>query len=132
MQLGVLGLGRMGANIARRVMRAGHSCVVYDVTAAAVEMLHKEGAEGATSLPDFVSKLERPRAIWVMVPAALIDMILFLSLGLLVRRSGQISLCHLAFAAVGAAAAAITSSLMKRGPGIARISAARVRQSARS
>jgi 6-phosphogluconate dehydrogenase len=73
MQLGVLGLGRMGANIARRLMRQGHTCVVYDVSAAAVEALSQEGAEGAASLADFVSKLARPRPIWIMVPAAFVE-----------------------------------------------------------
>jgi 6-phosphogluconate dehydrogenase len=73
MQLGVLGLGRMGANIARRVLRAGHEAVVYDVSTAAVETLKQDGATGATSLADLVSKLERPRAFWIMVPAAIVD-----------------------------------------------------------
>jgi 6-phosphogluconate dehydrogenase len=73
MQLGVLGLGRMGANIARRLIRQGHSCVVYDVSAAAVDGMRQEGAEGAASLADFVSKLARPRPIWIMVPAAFVD-----------------------------------------------------------
>src|SRR4051794_4393268 len=70
MQLGMVGLGRMGANIVRRLHRAGHQCVVYDVNAAAVEALTKEGATGATDLDDFAAKLELPRAAWVMVPAA--------------------------------------------------------------
>ena len=69
MQLGMVGLGRMGANIVRRLMRDGHRCVVYDVSPQAVEALVAEGATGADSLADFVSKLERPRAAWVMVPA---------------------------------------------------------------
>jgi 6-phosphogluconate dehydrogenase len=70
MQLGMVGLGRMGANIVRRLQRAGHTCVVYDVNASAVEDLVKEGATGADSIKDFVSKLDVPRAAWVMVPAA--------------------------------------------------------------
>jgi 6-phosphogluconate dehydrogenase len=69
MQLGMVGLGRMGANIVRRLMRAGHECVVYDVSADAVKALAGEGATGVSSLDDFVHKLEPPRAAWVMVPA---------------------------------------------------------------
>jgi 6-phosphogluconate dehydrogenase len=68
-QLGMVGLGRMGANIVRRLMRAGHECVVYDVNADAVKGLAGEGATGAESLDDFVDKLAKPRAAWVMVPA---------------------------------------------------------------
>jgi 6-phosphogluconate dehydrogenase len=70
MQLGMIGLGRMGANLVRRLMRDGHECVVYDVNAAAVAELEGEGATGATSLDDFVAKLTQPRAAWIMVPAA--------------------------------------------------------------
>jgi len=73
MQLGMIGLGRMGANMVRRLMKAGHKCVVYDVTPAAVDALAKEGATGAKSIDDFVSKLDKPRAIWLMVPAAYVD-----------------------------------------------------------
>lgn len=69
MQLGMVGLGRMGANIVRRLMRDGHSCVVYDVDPAAVRRLEQDGAVGATSMDDFVAKLSSPRAAWVMVPA---------------------------------------------------------------
>ncbi len=69
MQLGIVGLGRMGANLARRLMRDGHSCVVYDVNQEAVKSLEAEGATGARSVADFVSKLTQPRAAWVMVPA---------------------------------------------------------------
>ncbi|HEV2894417.1 MAG TPA: decarboxylating 6-phosphogluconate dehydrogenase, partial [Actinomycetota bacterium] len=69
MQLGMIGLGRMGANLVRRLLRAGHQCVVYDRNQAAVEQLAGEGAAGATSLEDLVAKLEAPRAAWVMVPA---------------------------------------------------------------
>jgi len=69
MQLGMIGLGRMGANIVRRLMREGHSCVVYDVSADAVAALVGEGAVGASSLQDFVTKLDVPRRAWVMVPA---------------------------------------------------------------
>src|SRR5438552_3128969 len=73
MQLGMIGLGRMGANMVRRLMKAGHKCVVYDVTPAPVDALAKEGATGAKSLEDFVAKLDGPRAIWLMVPAAYVD-----------------------------------------------------------
>jgi 6-phosphogluconate dehydrogenase len=73
MQLGMIGLGRMGANMVRRLMRAGHTCVVYDVNPPAVEALVQEGAVGSSSLSDFVAKLTRPRAAWMMVPAALVD-----------------------------------------------------------
>jgi len=69
MQLGMIGLGRMGANIVRRLMRGGHECVVYDVNPAAVQQLGREGAVGTTSLDDFVAKLTVPRVAWVMVPA---------------------------------------------------------------
>ena len=71
MQIGVVGLGRMGANITRRLMKAGHSCVVYDVNAATVKELGGEGAGGAASLADMVTKLGAtpPRAIWVMLPS---------------------------------------------------------------
>ncbi len=70
MQLGMIGLGRMGANIVRRLMRDGHECVVYDVSDAAVQELVAEGASGASSPGDLVSKLVAPRSVWVMVPAA--------------------------------------------------------------
>ncbi len=70
MQLGMIGLGRMGANIVRRLMRDGHECVVFDVNPDSVTELEGEGAVGATSLADFASKLATPRAAWIMVPAA--------------------------------------------------------------
>jgi len=69
MHLGVVGLGRMGANITRRLMRDGHSCVVFDVNASPVKELAKEGATGASSLAELVSNLPTPRAVWVMVPS---------------------------------------------------------------
>ena len=69
MQLGMVGLGRMGANLVRRLMRAGHECVAYDVSADKVEELAQEGAIGSTTLDEFVQKLNQPRAAWVMVPA---------------------------------------------------------------
>jgi 6-phosphogluconate dehydrogenase len=69
MQLGMVGLGRMGAGIVRRLMADGHSCVGYDVNPEAVAQLQAEGAGGATTLEDFVAQLEKPRAVWVMVPA---------------------------------------------------------------
>jgi 6-phosphogluconate dehydrogenase len=73
MQLGMIGLGRMGANMVRRLMRDGHDCVVYDRSADAVSGLAKEGATGANALADFVNDLTPPRAIWLMVPAAVVD-----------------------------------------------------------
>ena len=73
MQLGMVGLGRMGANLVRRLMRDGHSCVIYDVNPAAVSELEGEGAIGAASLAEFVDKLDGPRAIWLMLPAAIVD-----------------------------------------------------------
>ena len=73
MQLGMIGLGRMGANLVRRLLRDGHSCVAYDVSAHAVAQLAAEGATGADSLEDFVAKLSTPRAIWVMVPAGYVQ-----------------------------------------------------------
>jgi 6-phosphogluconate dehydrogenase len=73
MQIGLIGLGRMGANMVRRLMRSGHQCVVYDVHADAVQSLVKEGAVGASSLDDFVKKLSKPRPVWLMVPAGVVD-----------------------------------------------------------
>jgi 6-phosphogluconate dehydrogenase len=73
MQLGMIGLGRMGANMVRRLQRGGHQCVVYDRSAAAVQQLVSEGATGASSLDELVGKLTKPRAIWLMVPAAVVD-----------------------------------------------------------
>src|SRR5271170_7052360 len=73
MQLGMIGLGRMGANMVRRLMQAGHECVVFDRTPASVQALAKEGATGGNSLDDFIAKLKQPRAIWLMVPAAAVD-----------------------------------------------------------
>jgi 6-phosphogluconate dehydrogenase len=73
MQLGMIGLGRMGANMVRRLMKAGHQCVVFDMSPASVEALAKEGATGASSIDDFLGKLSQPRAVWMMVPAAVVD-----------------------------------------------------------
>jgi 6-phosphogluconate dehydrogenase len=73
MQLGMIGLGRMGANMVRRLMKAGHSCVVYDRSADSVKQLAGEGAAGSASLAEFVNKLTPPRAVWLMVPAAAVD-----------------------------------------------------------
>jgi 6-phosphogluconate dehydrogenase len=73
MQLGMIGLGRMGANMVKRLMTAGHDCVVYDMNADAVASLARTGASGARDLDDFVARLEPPRAVWLMVPAAVVD-----------------------------------------------------------
>ncbi|MBV9096128.1 MAG: NADP-dependent phosphogluconate dehydrogenase, partial [Streptosporangiaceae bacterium] len=72
MQLGMIGLGRMGANLVRRLMRDGHRCVAYDRNPDVVKSLEAEGASGAESLADFAAKLERPRNIWIMVPAGVV------------------------------------------------------------
>jgi 6-phosphogluconate dehydrogenase len=76
MQVGMIGLGRMGANMVRRLMRGGHACVVYDRAQEAVQALVREGATGATSLDELVDRLERPRVAWLMVPAAAVDAVL--------------------------------------------------------
>jgi len=73
MQLGMIGLGRMGTNMVRRLMRAGHQCVVYDLRQEAVQAIAKDGAAGATSLEDFARKLKPPRTVWMMLPAAVVD-----------------------------------------------------------
>ncbi|HVA72920.1 MAG TPA: decarboxylating 6-phosphogluconate dehydrogenase [Candidatus Limnocylindrales bacterium] len=73
MQIGMVGLGRMGANMVRRLMRGGHQCIVFDVSPDNVKKLASEGATGAASLDEFVKKLNAPRAIWMMVPAAVVD-----------------------------------------------------------
>lgn len=73
MQLGMIGLGRMGANMVRRLIRSGHHCVVFDMSPKAVNELVQEKATGSSSLPDFVAKLAKPRALWLMVPAAAVD-----------------------------------------------------------
>jgi 6-phosphogluconate dehydrogenase len=73
MQLGMIGLGRMGANMVRRLEKSGHKCVVYDRSPDVVRQLAGEGATGANSVDDFVAKLQKPRAIWLMVPAAVVD-----------------------------------------------------------
>ena len=87
MQIGVIGLGRMGANISRRLMQAGHSCVVWDANAATVQGLGKEGAQGAGSLADAVKSLqETPRAVWVMLPAGRITEQTIEQLGTLLSR----------------------------------------------
>ena len=73
MQLGMIGLGRMGANMVRRLIKNGHDCVVFDRSREAVDQLVKEKAVGANSLADFVKKLDSPRVVWLMVPAAVVD-----------------------------------------------------------
>jgi len=73
MQLGMIGLGRMGANMVRRLLRAGHQCVAFDRSAESVKQVARDGATAATSLDDMVKKLQTPRAVWLMVPAAVVD-----------------------------------------------------------
>jgi 6-phosphogluconate dehydrogenase len=73
MELGMIGLGRMGTNMVRRLRRAGHQCVVYDIHLEAVQALAKDGAVGTTSLEDFAHKLKKPRTAWMMVPAGVVD-----------------------------------------------------------
>jgi 6-phosphogluconate dehydrogenase len=73
MQLGMIGLGRMGANMVRRLIKGGHQCVVFDRSPKAVKELTQEKAVGASSLADLVKKLQKPRAVWLMVPAAVVD-----------------------------------------------------------
>src|SRR5215475_10160104 len=73
MQIGMIGLGRMGANMVRRLVKGGHECVVFDMSAKAVEELAHDGATGAADLRDMVKKLKAPRAVWLMVPAAVVD-----------------------------------------------------------
>jgi 6-phosphogluconate dehydrogenase len=73
MQVGMIGLGRMGANMVRRLLHGGHTCVVHDVSAAAVQGLVRDGATGATSLDTFVQQLAKPRVVWLMVPAGVVD-----------------------------------------------------------
>src|SRR5271157_2795044 len=69
MQLGMIGLGKMGGNMVRRLTKAGHSCVVFDLDATKVHELEGIGARGALKVPEFVSALDKPRAVWIMVPA---------------------------------------------------------------
>src|SRR5262249_57748411 len=73
MQLAMIGLGRMGANMVRRLIKGGHQCVVFDMSSKAVEDLALEKAVATSTLADLVRKLEKPRAIWLMVPAAVVD-----------------------------------------------------------
>jgi len=73
MQIGMIGLGRMGANMARRLMNHGHQCVAFDMSPKAVAELTKQGAQGAASVTELVEKLQTPRAVWLMVPAAVVD-----------------------------------------------------------
>jgi 6-phosphogluconate dehydrogenase len=85
MEIGMIGLGRMGGSMVRRLLRTGHQCVVYDLHPQAVAALVKEGAVGARSLEDFVKKLTQPRALWMMVPAAVVDPTLTALVPLLAR-----------------------------------------------
>ena len=73
MEIGMVGLGRMGANMVRRLMAAGHRCVAYDVSPKSVQSLAAEGAVGAETLPQLIKELKAPRAVWMMVPAAVVD-----------------------------------------------------------
>jgi 6-phosphogluconate dehydrogenase len=73
MQLGMIGLGRMGANMVRRLQKSGHQCVAFDRDAESIKHVAVDGATAATSLDDLVKKLKKPRAVWLMVPAAVVD-----------------------------------------------------------
>src|SRR5678809_1182541 len=73
MQIGMIGLGRMGANMVQRLLRDSHECVVFDINANAVAALAEQGAVGADSLADFVARLSTPRTVWLMLPAAIVD-----------------------------------------------------------
>src|SRR5438132_340160 len=73
MQIGMIGMGRMGANMTRRLVRGGHACVAFDVVPAAVDAIAREGARGVASLDELVAALAPPRAVWLMVPAAIVD-----------------------------------------------------------
>ena len=73
MQVGMVGLGRMGANLVRRLMAGGHECVVFDLNPDAVATLTTEGAVGSGSIEEFVSRLAAPRVVWIMIPAAFVD-----------------------------------------------------------
>src|SRR5690242_7675077 len=76
MRIGMVGLGRMGANMVRRLIRGGHECVAYDRSREAVQALAKDGAVGVNSLAELVRALTPPRAVWIMVPAALVDSVI--------------------------------------------------------
>jgi len=76
MQLGMIGLGRMGANMVKRLMKQGHQCFVFDTNKENVDQLVKEGAVGASSVEELISKMEKPRALWLMVPAAIVDKVI--------------------------------------------------------
>src|SRR5688500_2574131 len=90
MQLGMVGLGRMGGNMVTRLQRGGHSCVVSDLDAKAVQAAAAQGAVGASSLADLVQKLERPRAVWIMVPAGAITDKVVTQLGEVLERGDAI------------------------------------------
>lgn len=83
MKIGMIGLGRMGANMTRRLLRAGHECVVYDATSASVDALAPEGAQGAHTLEQLIAALPAPRAVWLMVPAAVVEAVIDSLSGLL-------------------------------------------------
>ena len=76
MQIGMIGLGRMGANMVRRLARGGHECVAFDQSEKAVQALVADGAQGAHSLAEFAGALRAPRVVWLMVPAAIVDKVL--------------------------------------------------------
>jgi 6-phosphogluconate dehydrogenase len=76
MELGMIGLGRMGANMVERLVKAGHQCVVNDTNADTVQQLIAKGAKGTTKLPEFIQMLSKPRAVWLMLPAAAVDPVL--------------------------------------------------------
>lgn len=85
MELGMIGLGRMGSHMVRRLLRASHQCIVYDLQPKAVQALAEEGAVGATSMENFVNKLTKPRTVWMMVPAGVVESTLHTLVPLLER-----------------------------------------------
>ena len=109
MQLGMIGLGRMGGNIVRRLMRNGHTCVVYDTNAASVAQLASEGATPSQDMASFISQLQKPRAVWVMLPAGAITEATVNTLSGLLESGDTNRLKRLRIIGGGSAAARLTA-----------------------